>query len=322
MVLLEVRGLTKTQSGVGVVQDVSFTQQLFQKMAIAGEAGSGKSTLLKMIGGHLQADGGEAFLLKEKIKGPDEVLIPGHKKIGYLSQHFELRNNYKVYEVIDMASKVGAETVAELCNICRVGHLLQRWTDELSGGEKQRIALARLLVAEPTLLLLDEPFSNLDAGNKKIMQDVLHDLSTSAKTTCLMVSHDSADILSWADEVIIMRNGKIVQQDTAHTVYFKPKDLYCATLFGEVNYITEQSVFFEKALQRTNFFIRPQHLVAGPATEDGVTARVSRKLFRGNGYQLEVTVAEEVFTLQLPTDDFPVGSEVSLSLHPAYFNIS
>ncbi len=322
MLLLEVRGLTKTQAGIDVVDEISFSQQVSQKVAIAGEAGSGKSTLLKMIGGHIQPDRGDAFLLNERIKGPDEVLIAGHKKIGYLSQHFELRNNYKVHEVLEMASKVSADELFELCKICKVHHLLQRWTDELSGGEKQRIALARLLVAAPTLLLLDEPFSNLDAGNKKMIQDVLHELSEKVQTNYLMVSHDSTDILSWADIVIVMRNGKIVQEDSAHAIYFKPKDAYCAALFGEANFIKEDSLFFETALQRTNFFIRPQHLQVDVATGKGVTGTVVRKLFKGNTYHLEVAAGNELFTSQVVTGDFAVGSAVRLSIHPAYFNIS
>ena len=321
MVLLEVNGLSKALGGNDVVQNVSFVQEVSQKIAIAGEAGSGKTTLLRMIGGLLQPNGGEALLLNERVKGPDEVLIAGHKQIAYLSQHFELRNNYHVHEVLDMACKVPAEAAMKIFDICKITHLLHRWTDELSGGEKQRIALAKLLVTSPSLLLLDEPFSNLDAGNKRMIQDVLHDISNKIKMTCLMVSHDATDILSWADLVIVMKNGIIVQQDTPQNLYLKPKDNYCAALFGYVNLINKRSVLFDEALQHTNCFVRPEHIAIAPADGNLVNGRVTRKKFMGNFFILEVMVGDQEILVQVTSDAHAVESLVNLTIAPEYFNI-
>ena len=102
------------EHGGYAVSEVSFEQREGEKIAIAGEAGSGKTTLLKMVAGLLQPQAGEIYFMGERVKGPDEVLIPGHKKIAYLSQHFELRNNYHVYEVLDMANKIEAVSYTHL----------------------------------------------------------------------------------------------------------------------------------------------------------------------------------------------------------------
>ena len=163
MAILSVTGISKIEEGKTAIKDIHFTQQRFEQIAIAGETGSGKTTLLKMIAGLIQPTSGEILLENQRVKGPDEQLIPGNKKIAYLSQHFELRNNYKVYEVLEMVNQLTPEKADSIYSICRIKHLLQRWTDELSGGEKQRIALARLLSTSPNLLLLDEPFSKMTA---------------------------------------------------------------------------------------------------------------------------------------------------------------
>jgi len=170
MGFLRIAALTKIHGKNEIVKNISFTQQAKEKIAIAGATGSGKTTLLKMIGGFIQPSSGEIIFKDARVIGPDEQLLPGHTKIAYLSQHFELRNNYKVHELLEMQNKISDEAAALIYTVCRIEHLLKRRTDELSGGERQRIVLASLLTASPELLLLDEPFSNLDRHHKTINQ--------------------------------------------------------------------------------------------------------------------------------------------------------
>ena len=205
MTLLEVSGVSRLEEEICTVNKVSFTQRQFQKIAIAGSTGSGKTTLLKLIAGLVQATSGTILFDGAIVKGPEEKLLPGHPGIGYLSQHFELRNHYRVKEVLEMASKLSTEEATFIYEICRISHLLNRWTHQLSGGEKQRIALARLLVAAPRLLLLDEPYSNLDAIHKNILKKVIADVCDSLNITCILISHDAQDIMSWADEIIVLK---------------------------------------------------------------------------------------------------------------------
>src|SRR5690606_32752154 len=119
-------------------------------------------------------------------------------------------------------------------------HLLTRRTDELSGGERQRIALAKLLITSPQLLLLDEPFSNLDMMHRIVLKKVLKKISKQLSITCILVSHEPSDVLAWADKVIVIRNGIIVQKGTPKNIYTCPVDEYTAGLFGPYNFIPKQ----------------------------------------------------------------------------------
>src|SRR5215203_1380378 len=139
--------ITKQQENDFVLRDISFIQQQFQKIAIAGETGSGKTTLLKIIAGLIQPDEGQVVFKNEIVKGPEEQLIPGHPGIAYLSQHFELRNNYRVEEMLNLTLQLEDEQADTIFKVCRINHLLKRKTDQLSGGEKQRVALAGLLIS-------------------------------------------------------------------------------------------------------------------------------------------------------------------------------
>src|SRR5687767_587781 len=264
MALLTVSGLSKSEKGKFIVKGINFTQQSFQKIAIAGETGSGKTTLLKMIAGLIQPDTGEMLFENKRVVGPYEKLIPGHPGIAYLSQHFELRNNYRVEEELEAVNKLTDQEANELYSICRIEHLLKRKTDQLSGGERQRIVLARLLSAFPKLLLLDEPFSNLDAVHKSIIKSVINDISLKLKVTCIMVSHDALDILSWADRILVMKDGELIQEGTPEHIYQQPVNEYCAGLFGEYNLIHSNHSNIFAAIPAINLngkqlLIRPEH---------------------------------------------------------------
>ena len=215
------------------LKHIRFTQRKGRHLAIAGETGSGKSTLLKIIAGLAPAGEGRVFFEGVRVAGPSERLIPGQPGIAYLSQYFELWHHYRVEEVLSYRNDLGAADAADLYRLCHIDHLLDRRTDQLSGGERQRIALARLLVQSPRLLLLDEPFSNLDLNHKRLLKSVIRNSTAKYGITCTLVSHDPYDTLRWADELIILRDGKLHQQGPPREVYFQPKDEYSAGLLGE-----------------------------------------------------------------------------------------
>jgi ABC-type sugar transport system ATPase subunit len=239
MDLLLVKNISKQGEKELVLENISFDLPAGRKMVIAGETGSGKSTLLRIIAGLVQPNAGQVLFETERVKGPDEKLVPGHAAIAYLPQDFELRNNYRMEELLQYANKLAGDKAVALYELCRISHLLKRKNDQLSGGEKQRIAIARLLVSSPKLLLLDEPFSNLDMIHKAILKSVIRDIGEQLNITCIMVSHDPLDTLSWADEIIVMKAGKLVQQGTPMQIYQQPVNEYIAGLFGKYNLLDE-----------------------------------------------------------------------------------
>ena len=316
---LSVQSLTKQIGQQPAVQSVSFELSRFQKLAIAGETGSGKSTLLKMIGGLVQPDYGGVYYEGKRVAGPNEQLIPGHPKIGYLSQHFELRNHYLVQVFMAMASLLPVVEASEIYSVCQVDHLLRRWTHELSGGEKQRIALAKVLVTSPGLLLLDEPFSNLDLPHKFIMRQVLADVSNQLGISCILVSHDAQDLLSWADTIMILHDGSIVQQGATDLVYRRPVNAYAASLLGTMQLLPNTVV---AAMTGTSKEQLPGHLFLRPewielSADAGAAGIVTNSSFCGNFYLVQVSCNGQEVLVQVQKNPPLPGESVYLSANPA-----
>lgn len=316
MILLRVSGISKQLQGSIVVKEVSFTQKKLQKISITGETGSGKSTLLKMIAGWVQPDAGEIIFNDTRVQGPDEKLIPGHAGIAYLSQDHELRNNYRMEELLQYANKLTHAEAATLYKICRIDHLLKRKNNQLSGGEKQRMALARLLVGSPKLLLLDEPFSNLDLIHKNILKSVIEDIGERLEVTCMLTSHDPMDTLSWADEIIVMKEGLIVQKGSPGSIYYHPETAYTAGLFGSYNLLSslQAKKFGLAGKDITSFFIRPENFIFVPDENTGLKGMVKKIVFRGGYYEVSVQVADADIIIKTLHCRFVKGDIVYISL--------
>ncbi len=319
MSLLTVTGISREEEGALTVKDVSFSQEPLQKIAIAGATGSGKTTLLKMIAGLLQPTSGEVLLEGKRVLGPEEKLIPGYQQIAYLSQHFELRNNYRVAEILEMANLLSEEEAGIIYEACRITHLLNRWTHQLSGGEKQRIALARLLITAPKLLLLDEPYSNLDALHKNLLKSIINDINETLNITSVIVSHDPVDILSWADEIIILKGGRIVQQGSAQEVYNQPLTEYTAGLFGKYNVLSPSlakafSHFTDIEMNRINSFIRPEQFLLEGKDADGVKGEVKEVRFMGSYYELEILISGHTLYINSVSNGYKKGEAIAVLL--------
>ncbi len=321
MALLTVSGISKQENGRFTVKDIFFTQEPFQKIAIAGETGSGKTTLLKMIAGLIQPDAGEIRFENKRVMGPYEKLIPGHPGIAYLSQHFELRNNYRVEEELESANKLKDDDANRLYAVCRIEHLLKRKTDQLSGGERQRIVLAKLLTASPELVLLDEPFSNLDAVHKNILKSVIHDIGERLNISCILVSHYAMDTLSWANTILVMKEGQLVQQGTPEQIYKQPVNEYCAGLFGDYNLISSHNSSILSAIpgiviNGKQLLIRPEHFSIVENGSSVINGTIHNILFRGSYYTIDVLVAQQLIRVKTSNNDFAVGDLIVVSLSP------
>lgn len=314
MAFLEVNGLYKKEGDTDAVNGISFTQTAFQKIGIAGETGSGKTTLLKMIAGLEQPDAGQVFFLGEKVLGPWDQLIPGHKGIGYLSQHFELRNNYWVGDFLEMANKLSPEQALQIYTVCQVEHLLRRRTHQLSGGEKQRIALARLLTGSPKLLILDEPFSNLDFLHKQTMKEVIHDLGDQLGISCIMVSHEPADLLSWADTILLMKEGKIIQQGDPQQVYMQPVNEYAAGLLGDYSLVDAAVLHIPHSSTQQKLFLRPHQIQVNKNGIGSFKGTVQKVHYRGAYQLVQVSLLQQQFFV-LNTGRLPrIGETLSFNI--------
>lgn len=319
MSLLEVSEIGKQEDGLYVLKDISFTQNEYQKIAIAGATGSGKTTLLKIIAGLVQPDKGTVLFEGEKVKGPNEKLIPGHPSIAYLSQHFELHNHYRVEELVEMVSQLNEEETKLVCEACRISHLLKRWSHQLSGGERQRISLARALVTSPKLLVLDEPYSNLDAIHKNILKSVIQEISETLDTTCLIVSHEPIDVLSWADDIIILQEGSMIQKGSPHEVYNQPVSEYAAALFGRYNVLTPSlakafAAFADIEMNRINSFIRPEQFSISHREDEGVKGEIKETHFMGSYYQLSIQISGHQLIANTNVNGWKKGDVVYASL--------
>ncbi|WP_438946496.1 ABC transporter ATP-binding protein [Sediminibacterium sp.] len=322
MVFLDLQELFKQEGDNTVLYPLHFTMQEGERVAIAGETGSGKSTLLKLIAGLVQPTGGNVYFEGMRVLGPDEQLLPGHPKIAYLSQHYELRNNYKVHELLSMTNQLDYRSAQQIFEVCRIAHLMMRRSDELSGGEKQRIALAQQLTSYPKLLLLDEPFSNLDRVHKALIRSVIEDISDKLKVTCVLVSHDATDLLSWADRILIMQDGQLVQQGTPRQLYHHPVNEYVAALMGEYNLINTKTheVFVQmlgEGVRGKRALIRPEQLsvsVTRPTHAHWVEGVIQKVMFFGAFYAIEVMVDGFILKVNTPSFLFNPGDIVFVSV--------
>lgn len=300
MSFLQVSGISKQGIDGPILNGVSFQQRQGQKIAIAGETGSGKSTLLKIIAGLQQPDAGAIWFEGSRVDGRD-VLVPGHPDIAYLAQDFELPKSLRVEQVLEYARKQTQQELSHLHEVCHIQHLLKRRTNELSGGERQRVAVARLLTGMPRLLLLDEPYTNLDRIHRLLLKQVLEEISRLG-ITCMMISHEPQELLSWADSLIIMRRGRIAQRGTPQHVYHTPRSAYVAALLGTYNVLSEHTPGFGDMLKNNNVqgtrFVRPEAL---RLAETGVAGVIEDKKFLGSHYEIIVNcdgVTVTVFDLR------------------------
>ncbi|WP_028789183.1 ABC transporter ATP-binding protein [Terrimonas ferruginea] len=312
MDLLTVTDISKQLPGGFTLAPISFEVPALRKIALAGETGSGKTTLLRIIGGLIQPDSGEVRLEGKKVKGPMEKLIPGHERIAYLSQHYELPNHYTVENILEYASKMPEHTAEQLYEICQITHLLKRKTDQLSGGEKQRIALARMLTTLPDLLLLDEPFSNADMLHKQRLKEVIRDIGEQLSITCILVSHDPLDSLSWADELLVLRDGKLIQRDNPLDIYHQPKNEYVAGLFGTYNLLPSE--LFPRLSAGAQIMIRPEQFIPTDQSEAIVSGIVKEVLFYGSFTELEVRIANRSLWVRVLEPRYSKGDVIHLTM--------
>ncbi|MBP4139410.1 ABC transporter ATP-binding protein [Flavobacterium geliluteum] len=314
--MLDIKNISFSYTDKPVIKNLNFTINKGENIAIIGESGCGKSTLLKLIYGLYDLDEGEIFYDGKPVLGPKYNLIPGMPYMKYLAQDFDLSPFETVAENVGKFLSNGFANMKKL----RVQELLEMVEMEqfsnvkakfLSGGQQQRVALVRVLALEPEVILLDEPFSQIDAFRKNALRRNLFKYLKQKNITCILATHDSSDALSFADETIVMRNGEIIVKDNPAKIYEDPESRYVASLFGEVNEIaTHLLLSYEDENHKTLVYPHQLKMTA----ESDLPVKIRRTYFRGNHYLIESVYKRQLIFFESEID-LPLEENVFLKLN-------
>jgi iron(III) transport system ATP-binding protein len=238
--VVEARGLVKRFGAVAAVDGVDLDVHPGEVLALLGPSGCGKTTTLRLIAGFERPDAGRVVLNGEEVAGPRQFVPAERRRVGVTFQDYALFPHLTVarnvgYGVRDRARR--RERVAAMLELVGLADAGDRLPHQLSGGQQQRVALARALAPEPTLVLLDEPFSNLDAALRADVRADVRAILSDAKATAVVVTHDQEEALSLADRVAVMRDGRILQIDTPLDVYSQPDERFVATFVGDADVV-------------------------------------------------------------------------------------
>ena len=231
-----------SDSGKEVLKNLSFKLASGEHLCVMGESGSGKSTLLKAIYGLLDLDKGTLFWKEKQILGPAFHLVPGMDFFKYVAQDFDLMPFTSVEENIakflPRSHPEGSKKrTLELLEVIEMKSFAKQKVKDLSGGQQQRVAIARALAKEPELILLDEPFSQIDNFKKNSLRRKLFLYLKEKNISCIVATHDGNDALSFADKMIVIKDHRILALGSPKELYQKPKEHYIAALFDDVNEI-------------------------------------------------------------------------------------
>lgn len=234
--LLTIQSLHKTfNSGkVKALNDVSFFLEKGDVLAVVGESGSGKTTLIRLIAGLETLDSGEIEINNKTVSSNSVFIEPQQRNVGMVFQDYALFPHLTIFKNIEYGlskQENKEERVREVLKLVGLSGMEKRYPHELSGGQQQRIALARALAPRPELLILDEPFSNLDVIlRSQLRQDILQ-IIKQTNTTAIFVTHDIKDAITISDQIIILKQGIILQEGSTKEVHEKPEESYVKKLF-------------------------------------------------------------------------------------------
>lgn len=322
--VLELRHVSCSyETGRPAVQGISFAAREGEILCLLGPSGCGKTTILRAIAGFEPVRSGQLFLSGQLVSAQDVMTPTENRHVGMVFQEYALFPHLRVQDNIafglrNLPRSERAERVQEMLRLTGLEGFERRYPHELSGGQQQRVALARALVQNPVVLLLDEPFSNLDPDMAGRMRQELHDLLRRTKTTTVLVTHDHDEAFAMADRIAVLNQGRLEQFDTPEMMYHMPATPFVADFVGQADFIpgtvskgmvqTELGEFPDtidcKDGTPVVVMIRPDDIHLVPM--EGGRSRVLSRQFRGS---------ENLYTVSLPSGQIVHSSQGSTSVY-------
>ncbi len=336
--ILSIQGLTKSYATATtpVVDDVSFAVDEGEIFALLGPSGCGKTTTLRLAAGFERADAGTIAVDGVPVAGPGRHTPPEHRPLGLVFQDYALFPHLSVENNIGFGLRhLGREErrsrVEAVVKLVGLSGFEGRSPQHLSGGQQQRVALARTLAPRPRLVLLDEPFSNLDALLRQQTRQEIRALLKEWGTSAVLVTHDQEEALSFADRLAVMRGGRLEQVGAPEEIYYQPRTLFVAQFLGRTNLLFSQAdaagaetplgrlALNRAAAGRVLLSVRPEHLTLEPPTDGRKAGRVVAREFKGHDITYRVVLDETDYLVHTPNRVvYQPGDEVSIrALEPA-----
>jgi putative spermidine/putrescine transport system ATP-binding protein len=321
MSYLSVTQLNKSYGPTTIFENIDFSAEEGEFVTLLGPSGCGKSTLLRCIAGLTEVDSGKVLL-----QGQDIVPLPPQKRtIGMVFQSYALFPNMTVEKNVafglkmqKLASGEIQKRVMEVLALVELTDFARRYPHQLSGGQCQRVALARSLVTRPRLLLLDEPLSALDARIRRHLREQIRNIQRELKLTTLFVTHDQEEALTMSDRIVLMNRGKIVQNGNAEMLYTQPADLFAAGFIGNYNLLSaEQATQLTGQAFSGQVAIRPESIQLC-APQAGIPATILSHSLLGNVIRYRVRAQNVELSIDVlnrsVADLHPAGMQIGLQL--------
>ena len=280
---LQVDSLKKKYGTKLVLDNISFNQKEGEIISLIGASGIGKSTLLKCLAGLCDTNSGRIILDRNEIHDLDA----NKRKISYVFQESPLFPHMNVLQnILFNMKEYDQNRLNFLLEKTELENLINRFPYELSGGENQRAAVVRSLIRNPDLLLLDEPFSNLDTVSKKYVKEIVFEIIKESNITTIIVNHDIEESLEISDRIMIINSGKIDAIDTPENIYRSPKNIETAKLFGDVTSLK---------IDNERLYIRPENIKI--VEKSPYNIEVKDSFYLGEKYRISANLGGDIFNL-------------------------
>lgn len=297
--IFECVNLSKSYNNNEILKDINLNIESGKVLSILGESGCGKSTFLRLIAGLESIDEGEIYIEKKAVYGKNSSNL-NREKIAMVFQdyalmpHLNARENI-LFSVPNLSKFEQEKRLDFFAKLLKIENLLKRYIYELSGGEQQRIAVARALIVQPKLILFDEPFSNLDSKLKESLRDELRVLIRNLNISAIFVTHDKQEAMALSDKIAIIKNAQIAQVGSPKELYEAPKSKFVASFMGDINFFSQNG---------ENFGIRPENCIWSLQEYSSLKGEIVDIIYAGAYQILKVKLIEndQIFTLYSDTN--------------------